>query len=249
MTRYRRRDAMAIAAAVAAPLTAASVLLPLRAAWPNTNVALLLVVVVVAVAALGNRVAGGLAALGAAAWFDFFFTVPYERFTIRSTADITTFVLLMIVGIAVSQLAAYARRLKVIAITDEGYLAQIQQATALAQTAVSPQVLVDHVREQLPGLLGLGKARFELGSLLSHPPRLETDGSLTAGQGHWDVEKAGLPAEFELWVAAGGQYYGRFLLTPLPGSRPSLQARLVAVSLAGLAGRAFSAAEAARSTR
>lgn len=63
------------------------------------------------------------------------------------------------------------------------------------------------------------------------------------------MEKAGLPGEFELWVAAGGQYYGRFLLTPRPGSRPSLQARLVAVSLAGLAARAFSAAEAARSAR
>jgi Domain of unknown function (DUF4118) len=249
MTRYRRRDTMAIAAAVAAPLMAAAVLLPFRAAWPNTNVALLLVVVVVAVAALGNRVAGGLAALGAAVWFDFFFTVPYERFTIRSTADVTTFVLLLIVGVAVSQLAAYARRLKVIAITDEGYLAQIQQATALAQTAESPPVMVDYVQEQLPGLLGLERVRFELGSLLSHPPRLEPDGSLSAGQGRWDVEKAGLPAEFELWVAAGGQYYGRFLLTPLPGSRPPLQARLVAVSLAGLVGRAFSAAETARSTR
>ena len=190
-----------------------------------------------------------LAALGAAVWFDFFFTVPYERFTIRSAADVTTFILLLIVGAAVSQLAAYARHLKVIAITDAGYLAQIQQATALAQADVSPQAMVDHIREQFPGLLGLEEARFELGSLLSHPPRLEPDGSLTAGHGRWEVEKAGLPGEFELWVAAGGQYYGRFLLTPRPGSRPSLQARLVAVSLAGLAARAFSAAEAARSAR
>ena len=80
-------------------------MLPFRASLRNTNVALLLVVVV-AVAALGNRVAGGLAALGAAVWFDFFFTVPYERFTIRSAADVTTFILLLIVGAAVSQLAA-----------------------------------------------------------------------------------------------------------------------------------------------
>jgi Domain of unknown function (DUF4118) len=60
------------------------ILLPWRGSWSNTNVALLLVVVVVAVAAVGNRAAGTLAALGAAAWFDFFFTVPYQRFTIRS---------------------------------------------------------------------------------------------------------------------------------------------------------------------
>jgi K+-sensing histidine kinase KdpD len=92
---------------------------------------------VVAVAALGNRAAGALAAVGAAVWFDFFFTVPYERFTIRSAADVTTFILLLVVGVAVSQLAAYARRLKVIAITDAGYMAQIQEAAALAQSGRS----------------------------------------------------------------------------------------------------------------
>ena len=100
--------------------------------------ALLLVVVVVAVAAIGNRVAGAIAAIGAAVWFDFFFTLPYERFTIRSSADVTTFVLLLVVGVAVSQLAAYARRLKVVAITDAGYLAQIHQTASLTQTAKSP---------------------------------------------------------------------------------------------------------------
>ena len=62
--------------------------------------------------------AGGLAAVSAAVWFGFFFTVPYYRFTIRSSADITTAVLLVVTGLAVSQLAARARRLKVIAITD-----------------------------------------------------------------------------------------------------------------------------------
>jgi Domain of unknown function (DUF4118) len=249
MTRYLTRDRAAIACALLAPLAAALILLPFRASWPNTNVALLLVVVVVAVAALGNRAAGALAAVGAAVWFDFFFTVPYERFTIRSAADVTTFILLLVVGVAVSQLAAYARRLKVIAITDAGYLAQIQEATALAQSARSPHDVAEHVREQLVGLLGLEQARFEFGSLLSHPPRLEADGTVTAGSGRWDVEQAGLPGEVELRVSGGGQYYGRFLLTPRPGSRPSLQARLVAVSLADLAGRAFSAGAAARIAR
>jgi len=67
MTRYLTRDRAAIGAAVAAPLAAAVILLPWRGSWSNTNVALLLMVVVVAVAAIGNRAAGALAALGAAA--------------------------------------------------------------------------------------------------------------------------------------------------------------------------------------
>ena len=250
MTRDLTRDRAAIAGAVVAPLIAAAILLPFRASWSNTNVALLLVVVVVAVAAIGNRVAGAIAAVGAAVWFDFFFTLPYERFTIRSPADVTTFVLLLVVGVIVSQLAAYARRLKVVAITDAGYLAQIHQAASLTQTAKSPDDVVDHVRGQLTALLDLQECRFEYGSLLGHPPRLEPDGTVLAARGRWDVEQAGLPAEeIELRVFGNGQYHGRFMMRPKPGSRPSLQARLVAVTLADQAGRALAAGTPASSSR
>ena len=242
MTRYLTRDRAAIAAALIAPLAAAAILLPFRSSWPNTNVALLLVVVIVAVAAIGNRVAGAIAAIGAAVWFDFFFTLPYERFTIRSSADVTTFALLLVVGVIVSQLAAYARRLKVVAITDESYLAQIHQTAALAQTATSPEAVVDHVREQLMSLLDLQACRFEYGNLLGHPPRLQPDGTVVTGRGRCDVEQAGLPSEeIELQVFGNGQYYGRFMMRPQPGSRPSLQARLVAVALAEQAGSALAA--------
>jgi K+-sensing histidine kinase KdpD len=203
--RDRARDGIAVTAGLAGPLAAAAVLLPFRASWSNTNVALLLVVVVVAVAAIGNRAAGALAAVSAAAWFDFFFTLPYYRFTIRSSADVTTAVLLLVTGLAASQLAVRARRLKVIAITDEGYLPQIHQAAALAQSARSPQSVAEHVREQLAALLDLEECRFEFGSLLSHPPRLEADGTVMAGDSRWDVESAGLPAEVELRVVGNGQ--------------------------------------------
>ena len=70
MTRYLTRDRAAIAAALIAPLAGAAILMPFRSSWPNTNVALLLVVVIVVVAAIGNRVAGAIAAIGAAVWFD-----------------------------------------------------------------------------------------------------------------------------------------------------------------------------------
>ena len=44
-----------------------------------------------------------------------------------------------------------------------------------------------------------------------------------------------------------GQYYGRFMLKARPGSKPSLQARLVAVTLADQAGRALAASQTTRS--
>jgi hypothetical protein len=152
-----------------------------------------------------------------------------------------------VVGVAVSQLAACARRLKVVAITDAGYLAQIHDTASLTQTAKSPEDVVDHVREQLTGLLDLQECRFEYGVLLGHPPRLEPDGTVLAGR--WDVETVGLPGEeIELRVFGGGQYYGWFMMRPKLGSRPSLQARLVAVTLAEQAGRALAAGALTSST-
>jgi hypothetical protein len=241
--RYLTRDRAAIAAALAVPLLVSAILLPFRASWSNTNVALLLVVVVVAVAALGNRVAGGLAAVWAAVWFDFFFTLPYDRFTIRSSSDVTTFVLLLVVGLAVSQLAARARHLKVVTITDAGYLSRIQETAALTQTARAPEDVVDLVRKQLVGLLDLQECRFEYGTLLGHPPRLERDGSVRSGGIRLNAEEFGLPdKEVELRTFGNGQYYGRFMMRPKPGSKPSLQARLVAITLADQAGRALGSA-------
>ncbi len=61
---------------------------------------------------------------------------------------------------------------------------------------------------------------------------------MIAGHSEWDVEESGLPGEeIELRTFGNGQYYGRFMMKPKPGSKPSLQARLVAVTLADQAGR------------
>ena len=247
MSHFLSRDRVAVGAAVMLPLAVAAILLPFRADWSNTNVALVLVVAVVAIAAIGNRVAGALAAVSAFACFDFFFTLPYYRFTIRSSADVTTAVLLLLVGLAVSQLAVRARRLQVITITDARYLAQIHETAALTQSARTPDAVVDRVREQLIEVLDLQECRFEYGMLLGHPPRLLPDGTITAGHRSWDVEQSGLPGEeIELRVFGNGQFYGRFMLRPKPESRPSLQARLVAVTLADQAGRAFGTSRAVR---
>jgi K+-sensing histidine kinase KdpD len=82
MSRYLTRDRLALLAAFAAPPAFAAILVPFRASFPNTDAALAMLLVMVAVAAAGNRLAGYFAALSSAVWFDFFLTQPYERFTI-----------------------------------------------------------------------------------------------------------------------------------------------------------------------
>jgi K+-sensing histidine kinase KdpD len=237
----RFRDQVALVASLLAPLAVAAALVPLRnTSFSGADAALVLVVVVVAVSANGHRVAGALAALSSAVWFDFFLTQPYQRFTVTTSADITTIVLLLIVGVTVSQLAARARRLQVVAITDAAYLAMIHQTAQLVQSGAAANAVVRQVETQLVDLLQLRACRFQYGNLLGHPPRLEHDGSIVKGRNSWDIDRLGLPdEEIELRVSAGGRFYGRFMLTPQPGAAPSLQARLVAVTLADQAGAAF----------
>ena len=68
------------------------------------------------------------------------------------------------------------------------------------------------------------------------------------GHSRWDIEQWGLPGqEIELRTFGNGQYYGRFMLKAKPGSKPPLQARLVAVALADQAGRALAAGETVQS--
>src|SRR5208283_492658 len=72
------------------PLAVAAALVPFRTNFALPAAALVLVLVVVAVGAFGNRFAGLVAALSAAAWFDFFLTKPYETFNITNRPDLQT---------------------------------------------------------------------------------------------------------------------------------------------------------------
>ncbi|MEU9996247.1 DUF4118 domain-containing protein [Streptomyces sp. NPDC050848] len=231
------RDTAAVAAGVLAPLAAALVLLPLRDSVTHTNLALLLVVVVVAVAALGSRLAGAIGALSAAAWFDFFLTEPYQSFHIEDRADIDASILLLTVGLAVSQLAARARTLKRVAVTDATHLERLHGTTRLARFSTSSDEIVRSVRAELIDVLDLSACRFEQGSLLGRPPRLDPDGSVKVAGWIWDLDRQGWPdGEIELRAVVRGRYQGRFMMTPAPGSvPPPLESRLVALDLAAQA--------------
>ena len=99
-----------IGASAAIPLLACWLLSALRDTVPNTTTAITLVLPVVAAAATGIRPAGMVAALAAAAGFDYFLTEPLHQFRIADPADLQTAVLLLVVGAAVSELANWGRR-------------------------------------------------------------------------------------------------------------------------------------------
>jgi K+-sensing histidine kinase KdpD len=244
MTRYVNRDRLAVLAALAAPLALAAILVPFRASFPNTDAALALILVVVAVAANGNRLAGVLAAVSAAVWYDFFLTRPYERFSITSRTDIETTVLLLVIGVAVTELAVWGRRQHATASRRAGYLDGIASAAHAVAAGSSPSVLIEQVTNQLTQLLTLRSCRFQYGVAgLGRPARLQHDGSVTVEHGDWEVDAEGFPgdAELELLVESGGLFRGRFLMTPDRDARPTLEQRLLAVAFADQVGAALAA--------
>jgi K+-sensing histidine kinase KdpD len=242
MQRKLRRDLLAVLAAVTAPLLLTVVLVPFRSGFPNTDAALALILVVVAVAANGYRLAGVLAAISAAVWFDFFLTRPYEQFTITRTSDLETTVLILLIGIAVTELAVWGRRQHLAASRRAGYLEGINAAAEAVATGGSPVTLVDQVAGQLTRLLSLRSCRFEYGVAgLGRPARLQHDGQLMAGGQIWDLDREGWPGDTELLVENHGLLQGRYLLVPEPGSRPTLEQRLVAAAFADQVGAALAA--------
>ena len=242
MPGYLTRDRLAVLAGLAAPLALAAVLVPFRGSFANTDAALAMLLVVVAVAANGDRLAGVLAAVSTAVWFDFFLTRPYERFTITRRTDIETTVLLLVIGVAVTEIAVWGRRHYAIASRRAGYLDGINNAARAVAAGGSAPALIDQVSDQLVQLLSLRSCIFQYGVAgLGRPARLRRDGSVTFGELRWAADGEGLPpgTDVELLVEGGGIFQGRFLMTPAPGARPTLERRLLAVAFADQVGAAL----------
>jgi len=234
----------ALVVAVLGPVLFAALLTTLRSLLTSSNAALVLVLVVGAVAATGYRSAGVLAALVGAASFDFFLAPPYYQFAIFAKDDVTTAVLLIVIGLAVTELALWGRRQQNRAGAREGYLAGLVSTARLAASAELPQSgLVELVAGQITEVLQLDACRFDPAPTSRRDrPRLLPDGTITWRGNPVDVQHDGLPTldEIELPVSARGAELGRFLLTSTSAIRhPDLEQRQVAVTLAEQVGTAL----------
>ena len=141
----RHRSAL-IAAAAAGPFLCCALLAAVRESFAASTGALVLVLVVVAAAATGDRLAGLVAALSAGVWFEFFLTQPYGRFTITDRNDIELTILLVLVGVAVTEIALWGRRQEARASRRAGYLdGVLGTSKIIAVREASTDALIDHV--------------------------------------------------------------------------------------------------------
>jgi K+-sensing histidine kinase KdpD len=244
--RRRAGHAAALLSGLLGPLALAAVLVPFRAHFPNTDAALVLLLIVVGVAAAGYRGAGYLAALSAAAWYDFFLTRPYEQFSITRATDIETTVLLLLIGVAVTEIAVWGHRQHLVASRRSGYLEGINDAARAVAEGDSASTLVEVVSARLVQLLSLRSCQFQYGVAgLGQPTRIQRDGTIVVGGRPWPADVRGFPpsAGVELLVESGGLLQGRYLMQPDAAARPTREQLLVAVAFADQVGAALGAGQ------
>jgi K+-sensing histidine kinase KdpD len=237
-----RIEKLALPIALLVPPAAAAALIPARNHTDNANIALGLVVVVVAVATLGQRLATVVSAASAALWFDFFQTRPYYSFTINTHDDIVNAVLLLAVGVAVGEIAIRMRRHLLAARTGSDDIAHLHAVAELIAAGETPDMAVVSVAGELRRLLDLKDCIFERAPFEqdSHFSRLERSGNVVFGGLNWGVGTMGLPGKHvELVVQGYGYVFGRYLLTPTPGRPVSFDRRIIAVALADQVAAAF----------
>jgi K+-sensing histidine kinase KdpD len=228
-----------LAVAVLVPIVVALLLTPWRDRLAAADNALILVVVIVAVATTGYRWAAAVCAVVSALSFDFFLTRPYGSFRISRTSDLVTELLLLVVGLAVGDLAARGRNHRVAAWQGRRHLEVLHNLTGMAAGGRDPDEVVRAAGQELNRLLGLRSCTFRR-SETGLVARVEPDGEVRIGAVAWATWDLGLPHRgVDLPVRSAGRVLGHFVLLPVPGTRVPRQSLEVAVDIADQVGAAL----------
>ena len=203
----RRYRPWLLVASVVVPLAVAALLSLVRDQVSTAAGVLVLVLVVVAASSTGVRLAGFLAALSSGVFFDLFLIQPYGTLAVSNPDDVEALVLLLAVGLAVTELALWGRRQQAGASRRLGYLdGVLSTAEKIAAQDPDPADLVALVGTELTGLLALDGCRYA-----PVAPHLrvvvQPDGHLRSGERLLDVERHGLPTDEEILlpVRSAGQ--------------------------------------------
>ena len=222
----------AAAGAIVAVLVG-GLLAPFRDLLGSADVVLVLALVVVGAAVFGGRVAGAVTSLAAAVSFDYFYTEPYYSLRINDREDIIAAILLLVMGVAVGQLALMrvgSRREMEAHARGAGHL---EDVAAVVAAGANLDEVWPVVRRAIVDQLSLASARFEPIPYHDQYTALGRDGqivdtTLTYERGGFALPPAGLVVP----VVADGRQLGRLVLQPQPHHGTTRAQRRVAVALA-----------------
>lgn len=229
--------------AVLLPVVVGAALVLVRDSMSGAAAAMVLVLAVVAAAATGDRVAGVGAALSATASFDFFLTVPYYSLAITYRDDVQLAVTLVLVGLAVTEIAIWGRRQQAAALRRDGYL------QGLAHLLDLPPEADEHERGRVIAaavnqVLGADRTEWVAAAPAADDAVVDTDGEVRAAGAVLDVRRLGLPTESytAIPVRAADRLVGHFrVVTSTRVVHPSGEQLRVAMLLADRMGALSSA--------
>ena len=202
---------------------------------PDASAAVALVVLIVAAAATGLRAAGLAAALSGAVSFDFFLTRPYRSLAIHRAEDVEVAVLLLLVGMGVTELALWGQRQRADVSRQRGYLDGVMATAESVARDVDLVAVTRSVAARIQEVLDLDRCEFVTGPTPPGGPVLARDGTVTREGTSLDVDRSGLPVDRQvlLPVPDGRAPRGYFALTSASHvARPTRDQRRVAVLLA-----------------
>ncbi len=220
------------------PIVVAAALVPARRQLDRATLVLILVLVVVSVAATGDRIAAVIAAVVAAASFDFFLTRPYLSLRMTAADDLETATMLLVIGLAVGQLAISGHRRRGDASRARDELHRLELVAD--RIAKEPEMLglIEMVEGQIAQVLDLASCRF---SLARPPePELRPDGTIDSTTKVLADGEFVLPPEgVAVLVENGGVSLGWLRLVPGRRVGVSIETRKVAIALAQQLGAAL----------
>jgi K+-sensing histidine kinase KdpD len=233
----RERRGLVLSLSLAIPVVVCALSASMRDLVSTTSAALVLVLCVVVAGTSGQRIAALLAAVSSGISFDYFLTRPYYSLVISDPDDVEVTVLLIFIGVIVTEATMWGLRQESRAARRSGYLDGALRAAENAHSRdMPPSTLVRFTAAQITEVLGVSSSRFVPGPV--HDSRLALlhhDGRVTHNDRTLDVERDGLPVDGEtaLEVRRGSETLGHFVISSASAmSYPAEEQRLVAVLLA-----------------
>ncbi|MEO6997104.1 MAG: DUF4118 domain-containing protein, partial [Terracoccus sp.] len=181
-------------AAVGAPILLAAVLALLRDQLTPNTAALVLVLAVVGASASGDRVAGVASAISAAVAFDFFLTVPYYSLSIYDRDNVELAIVLVVVGLAVTELALWGHRQQAVARERSGYIDGVLGLSDVIATG-SDAALPRTVAAAITKVLGIDRVAWVAGEPSPNAPVVGRDGVVHVEGRDLRVDRRGLPTD------------------------------------------------------
>lgn len=225
--------------AVLVPLVVAGLLGLVRGDVASSAAAIVLVIPVVAAAATGDRWAGVLAALAGALGFDYFLTAPYLSLSINRAADVQLAVALLVVGIAVTELALWGHRESATAARHQEYLDDLVGLLDLPADP-SGRALPAAICAAITSVLRIDRAEWIQGAPSHDEALVDPEGVVRLHDRTLLVQVAGLPTDgsVSIPVSRGDRVVGRFRLVAASRAvRPSRDELRAAVLLANSVAR------------